>query len=174
MSRVQHGSIIIHLTLCHRCSHHAILGAIHSRDLSLAYLSIRSWRSRTVACPSGREWEFPLRSDIQLCRSSHFDERKNACFLSRRFRLYILPDREISNCSTFLKFFSKNFYQNQSIRIVYTTILRLVYQISIFAWLSRAKYTNGMLTLRLNNGILFTTKQGGQFIYGYRKKNSRA
>ena len=32
-----HGSIIIHLTLCHRCSHHAILGAIHSRDLSLAF-----------------------------------------------------------------------------------------------------------------------------------------
>lgn len=61
-----HGSIIIHLTLCHRCSHHAILGAIHSRDLSLAYLSIRSWRSRTVACPSGREWEFPLRSAYSI------------------------------------------------------------------------------------------------------------
>ena len=112
MSRVQHGSIIIHLTLCHRCSHHAILGAIHSRDLSLAYLSIRSWRSRTVACPSGREWEFPLRSDIQLCRSINFDERKNVCFLSRRFRLYILPDRRNINCSTFLKFFS-NFFEKE-------------------------------------------------------------
>ena len=115
MSRVQHGSIIIHLTLCHRCSHHAILGAIHSRDLSLAYFSIRSWRSRTVACPSGREWEFPLRSDIQLCRSIHFDELKNACFLSRRFRLYILPDRRISNCSTFLKIFSKIFEKEKSL-----------------------------------------------------------
>ena len=114
MSRVQHGSIIIHLTLCHRCSHHAVVGAIHSRDLSLAYFSIRSWRSRMVACPSGREWEFPLRSDIQLCRSINFDERKNACFLSRRFRLYILPDRRNLNCSTFLKFFQKNFEKEKS------------------------------------------------------------
>ena len=114
MSRVQHGSIIIRLTLCHRCSHHAVVGAIHSRDLSLAYLSIRSWRSRTVACPSGREWEFPLRSDIQLCRSINFDERKNACFLSRRFRLYILPDRRNLNCSTFLKFFQKIFEKEKS------------------------------------------------------------
>ena len=109
---VSHGSIIIHLTLCHRCSHHAVVGAIHSRDLSLAYLSIRSWRSRTVACPSGREWEFPLRSAIQLCRSIHFDELKNACFLSRRFRLYILPDRRNSNCSAFLKIFSKIFWDD--------------------------------------------------------------
>ena len=114
MSRVQHGSIIIHHTLCHRCSHHAVVGAIHSRDLSLAYFSIRSWRSRTVACPSGREWEFPLRSDIQLCRSINFDERKNACFLSRRFCLYILPDRRNLNCSTFLKIFSKNFEKEKS------------------------------------------------------------
>ena len=114
MSRVQHGSIIIHLTLCHRCLHHAVVGAIHSRDLSLAYFSIRSWRSRTVACPSGREWEFPLRSDIQLCRSINFDERKNACFLSRRFRLYILPDRRNLNCSTFLKFFQKIFEKEKS------------------------------------------------------------
>ena len=114
MSRVQHGSIIIRLTLCHRCLHHAVVGAIHSRDLSLAYFSIRSWRSRTVACPSGREWEFPLRSDIQLCRSINFDERKNACFLSRRFRLYILPDRRNLNCSTFLKFFQKNFEKEKS------------------------------------------------------------
>ena len=75
---------------------------------------IRSWRSRTVACPSGREWEFPLRSDIQLCRSINFDERKNACFLSRRFRLYILPDRRNLNCSTFLKIFSKNFEKEKS------------------------------------------------------------
>ena len=114
MSRVQHGSIIIRLTLCHRRLHHAVLGAIHSRDLSLAYFSIRSWRSRTVACPSGREWEFPLRSDIQLCRSINFDERKNACFLSRRFRLYILPDRRNLNCSTFLKFFQKIFEKEKS------------------------------------------------------------
>ena len=114
MSRVQHGSIIIRLTLCHRCSHHAVVGAIHSRDLSLAYFSIRSWRSRMVACPSGREWEFPLRSDIQLCRSINFDERKNACFLSRRFRLYILPDRRNLNCSTFLKFFQKIFEKEKS------------------------------------------------------------
>ena len=114
MSRVQHGSIIIRLTLCHRCLHHAVVGAIHSRDLSLAYFSIRSWRSRTVACPSGREWEFPLRSDIQLCRSINFDERKNACFLSRRFRLYILPDRRNLNCSTFLKIFSKKFEKEKS------------------------------------------------------------
>ena len=114
MSRVQHGSIIIRLTLCHRCLHHAVVGAIHSRDLSLAYFSIRSWRSRTVACPSGREWEFPLRSDIQLCRSINFDERKNACFLSRRFRLYILPDRRNLNCSTFLKFFQKIFEKEKS------------------------------------------------------------
>ena len=113
MSRVQHGSIIIRLTLCHRCLHHAVVGAIHSRDLSLAYFSIRSWRSRMVACPSGREWEFPLRSDIQLCRSINFDERKNACFLSRRFRLYILPDRRNSNCSTFLKIFSKKFWERK-------------------------------------------------------------
>ena len=114
MSRVQHGSIIIRLTLCHRCLHHAVVGAIHSRDLSLAYFSIRSWRSHTVACPSGREWEFPLRSDIQLCRSINFDERKNACFLSRRFRLYILPDRRNLNCSTFLKNFSKKFEKEKS------------------------------------------------------------
>ena len=114
MSRVQHGSIIIRLTLCHRCLHHAVVGAIHSRDLSLAYFSIRSWRSRTVACPSGREWEFPLRSDIQLCRSINFDERKNACFLSRRFRLYILPDRRNLNCSTFLKYFQKIFEKEKS------------------------------------------------------------
>ena len=114
MSRVQHGSIIIRLTLCHRCLHHAVVGAIHSRDLSLAYFSIRSWRSRMVACPSGREWEFPLRSDIQLCRSINFDERKNACFLSRRFRLYILPDRRNLNCSTFLKFFQKIFEKEKS------------------------------------------------------------
>ena len=112
MSRVQHGSIIIRLTLCHRRSHHAVVGAIHSRDLSLAYFSIRSWRSCTVACPSGREWEFPLRSDIQLCQSINFDELKNACFLSRRFCLYILPDRRNLNCSTFLKFF-QNFFEKE-------------------------------------------------------------
>ena len=114
MSRVQHGSIIIRLTLCHRRLHHAVVGAIHSRDLSLAYFSIRSWRSRMVACPSGREWEFPLRSDIQLCRSINFGERKNACFLSRHFCLYILPDRRNLNCSTFLKFFQKNFEKEKS------------------------------------------------------------
>ena len=126
MSRVQHGSIIIRLTLCHRRLHHAVVGAIHSRDLSLAYFSIRSWRSRTVACPSGREWEFPLRSDIQLCRSIHFDELKNACFLSRRFRLYILPDIRFQNCSTFLKFFQIFlFFLQSSKNLCFTPFLPL-------------------------------------------------
>ena len=117
MSRVQHGSIIIRLTLCHRCSHHAVVGAIHSRDLSLAYFSIRSWRSRTVACPSGREWEFPLRSDIQLCRSINFDERKNACFFKQTLSpLYITRQKKFKLFHFSENFFKKNFRKKNPLR----------------------------------------------------------
>ena len=42
---------------------------------------------------------------VLLIALAAFSERKNACFLSRRFRFYILPDIRFTNCSTFLKVF---------------------------------------------------------------------